>query len=69
MFECVVKATIIGVLLEEGWFTYACKACEKKVQMIKVEGDAKRQFDCLQCGSVSDVYGRLVFFCSILFML
>ena len=58
MFECVVRATIINVLLDEGWFTYACKSCSKKAHQIKIEGETGRKFDCLQCGPVDEVYGK-----------
>ena len=58
VFECVVRATIIKLNLDEGWFTYSCKKCGKKAQRIKLEDSDTRQFDCLQCGLVKDVHGK-----------
>ncbi|CAH1446828.1 unnamed protein product [Lactuca virosa] len=53
-----IIATIIGFDMDDGWYSFYCRDCSKKVTKNDDDVDAGR-FHCDGCGFVSDVVGKI----------
>lgn len=52
-----IIATIIGFDMDDGWYSFYCRDCSKKVTKNDDDVDAG-PFHCDGCGFVSDVFGK-----------
>nr|XP_043613279.1 probable serine/threonine-protein kinase PBL11 [Erigeron canadensis] len=52
-----IIATVIGFDFDEGWYSFYCRNCSKKVTKNDVD-NAVEPFNCDVCGRVSDVYKK-----------
>ncbi|CAI9264161.1 unnamed protein product [Lactuca saligna] len=53
-----IIATIIGFDMDDGWYSFYCRDCSKKVTKNHDDVDAG-PFHCDGCGFVSDVFGKI----------
>ncbi|CAH1432509.1 unnamed protein product [Lactuca virosa] len=53
-----IIATIIGFDMDDGWYSFYCRDCSKKVTKNDDDVDAG-PFHCDGCGFVSDVFGKI----------
>ncbi|CAH1420694.1 unnamed protein product [Lactuca virosa] len=53
-----IIATIIGFDMDDGWYSFYCRDCSKKVTKNDDDVDAD-PFHCDGCGFVSDVFGKI----------
>nr|XP_043639302.1 uncharacterized protein LOC122610373 [Erigeron canadensis] len=53
-----IVGTIINIQVEEGWYYWACRPCDKIVTRNDVAVDG-HPFNCGKCGDVSDVFGKV----------
>nr|KAJ0202543.1 hypothetical protein LSAT_V11C500292180 [Lactuca sativa] len=56
-----IIAIIIGFDMDEGWYSFYCRYCSKKVTK-NDDDSATGPFHCEGCGGVSDVYGKYILY-------
>ncbi|XP_071686843.1 uncharacterized protein [Rutidosis leptorrhynchoides] len=57
--NCIVRGRVQKIIAEEGWFTYTCMKCNKKVSSRHCVDTNASVYDCDTCGDVKQVYPRI----------